>query len=70
MLMTIISSLCSSREVCLYSPISDSVNLQLEAEPSAIDNHFEREVEIVEFHTSGRREPCEQTSRYGAEVRG
>lgn len=56
-------------ELGLDPPVPDPVDLELEAEPGAVDNHLEREVEVVELDPPRRREAREEAPRHGVEVR-
>jgi hypothetical protein len=53
----------------LHAPVPHPINLELEAEPGAIDNHLERKVEVVKLDSARRRESREQAARHRAEVR-
>ena len=56
-------------ELCLHSPISEPIDLQLESQPSTFNHHFQRKVQIIEFHATSRRQPCEETFWDSPEVR-
>jgi hypothetical protein len=45
----------------LHPSIPNSIYLQLEAQPGAVDNHLEREIEVIELHAPCGRQPREQT---------
>jgi len=34
----------------LHSPISKAIDLELEREPSALDHHFQSEVQVIKLH--------------------
>jgi hypothetical protein len=55
-------------KLCLDPAVSHAVNFELKAEPRAVHNHFESEVEIVKLDSSCRRQPGEETPRDGVEV--
>jgi hypothetical protein len=50
---------CPLMELRLNPPIPNAVDLQLESQTGAVNNHFQCEVQIVEFHASGGGEPRE-----------
>jgi len=50
--------------------ISKTIHLQLESKSRTLNNHFEREVQIVELKPPSRCQPREQTLRYCAQVGG
>lgn len=56
-------------KVRLHPPVPDPVDLELEPEARAVDDHLEREVEVVELDAARRREPREEAARHGAQVR-
>ena len=57
-----------SMELSLHSTVPHAIHLELEPKTSAVNNHLQCKVEIVKFHSAGRSEPCEETSRHGIEV--
>lgn len=55
-------------ELGLDPPVPDAVDLELEAEAGAVDDHFKGEVEVVELDAACRRQPRKETPRHGAEI--
>lgn len=56
-------------ELGLDAPVPHAVDLELEAQAGAVDDHLEGEVEVVELDAAGGGEAGEQGARHGAQVR-
>lgn len=52
----------------LYASVPEAIDLELEAEPGAVDDHLEGEVEVVELDAARGRKPGEQRPRDRAKV--
>ena len=52
----------------LYASVPDTVYLELETEARAVDDHLEREVEVVELDAACRREARKQGAGDGVEI--
>lgn len=56
-------------KIRLHAPVSYPVDLELETEACAVDDHLEGEIEVVEFNAAGGSEAGEEAAGHGAEVR-
>lgn len=59
----------SSLKIGIDPSVADPIDLQLEAQASAIHNHFEGEIQIIKLDAACGRKPREQTPRYGVQIR-
>lgn len=59
----------ASVELGVDAAVADAVDLELEAEAGAVDDHLEREVEVVELDAARRGQAREEVARHGAQVR-
>ncbi|EMR64454.1 hypothetical protein UCREL1_8583 [Eutypa lata UCREL1] len=57
-------------ELGLDAPVPHAVDLELEAQAGAVDDHLEGEVEVVELDAAGGGEAGEQGARHGAQACG
>jgi len=56
-------------ELCLYTSIPDTVNLELEDQTCTLYPHVEREVQVIELNTLGCSQACKQALRHGIQIR-
>jgi hypothetical protein len=60
--------LAFSMELRFDPTISKTIHLQLESKSRTLNNHLEREVQIVELNPPSRCQPREQTLRHCAQI--
>lgn len=56
-------------KLSFHATVPNTVDLELEAETGAIDDHLEGEVEVIELNAPGRRESRKQAAGHRAQVR-
>ena len=49
----------SSMKIGNHTPITPTINLELEVEPRAPDDHLKRKIQIIKLYSSRCRESCE-----------
>lgn len=57
-------------KVSIHPSVPNPIDLQLKPQAGTVDDHLECEIKIVKFDASRRRQPCEQTPRYGVQICG
>lgn len=62
--------LIPSVELGVHSPVPDPIHLELKPQPGTIQDHLEREVQVVELDAPRRGQAGEEAARDGAQVRG
>lgn len=52
----------------IHPPIPNPINLQLKPQPRTIDNHLEREIQVIKLDAPRGRQPRKKAPRHGAQV--